>query len=66
MIAGSLTIVVLFRLARVVTDDVTAAIAAFFLAVVPLHVRESHFAMTDTLMTLLATLRPAPAAARVS
>ena len=56
MIAGSLTIVVLFRLARLVTDDVTAAIAAFFLAVVPLHVRESHFAMTDTLMTLLATL----------
>ena len=56
MIAGTLTIVVLFRLARIVTDDVTAAIAAFFLAVVPLHVRESHFAMTDTLMTLLATL----------
>ena len=56
MIAGSLTIVVLFGLARIVTDDVTAAIAAFFLAVVPLHVRESHFAMTDTLMTLLATL----------
>ena len=56
MIAGSLTIVVLFRLARIVTDDVTAAIAAFFLAVVPLHVRESHFAMTDTLMTFLATL----------
>ena len=31
----------------------TAAVASAFLAVAILHVRDSHFAMTDILMTLL-------------
>ena len=54
-VAGTATILVLFRLARRVTDETTAVIASLLLAVAILHVRESHFAMTDTLMTLLAT-----------
>lgn len=53
-LAGTATVVVLFRVARRVADDVTGVIAALFLAVSILHVRESHFAMTDVLMTLLA------------
>lgn len=51
--AGALTLVVLFRLAQRVAGDTTALLAAAFLAVSLLHVRESHFAMTDVLMTLL-------------
>jgi 4-amino-4-deoxy-L-arabinose transferase-like glycosyltransferase len=54
-LAGIATILVLARLARRVADDVTAMVAALLLAVATLHVRESHFALTDTLMTLLAT-----------
>jgi 4-amino-4-deoxy-L-arabinose transferase-like glycosyltransferase len=53
---GTLTIVVLFSLTRRIAGDMTALVAAFFLAVATLHVRESHFAMTDVLMTLLVTL----------
>ena len=53
--AGTATIVVLFRMARHVADDTTALIAAALLAVAMLHVRDSHFAMTDVLMTLFAT-----------
>jgi hypothetical protein len=53
--AGTLTIVLLARLARTVADRSTAIVAAAFLAVAVLHVRESHFAMTDVLMTLWAT-----------
>ncbi|MBA2306085.1 MAG: phospholipid carrier-dependent glycosyltransferase [Acidobacteria bacterium] len=52
-LAGTATIVVLFQLARRVTTEGTALLAAAFLAVAILHVRESHFAMTDVLMTLL-------------
>jgi 4-amino-4-deoxy-L-arabinose transferase-like glycosyltransferase len=55
-LAGTMTVVVLFRIGRRVADDLTGLIAASFLAVSILHVRESHFAMTDVLMTLLATL----------
>lgn len=53
--AGTVTLVVLYRLSRRVVDDATALVAAALLAVAMLHVRESHFAMTDTLMTLLVT-----------
>jgi hypothetical protein len=54
-LAGTLTIVVLVDLARSVADETTALVASFFLAVATLHVRESHFAMTDVLMTLFTT-----------
>jgi len=53
--AGTVTLVVLFRLSRRVAGDATALVAAALLAVAILHVRESHFAMTDVLMTLLVT-----------
>jgi hypothetical protein len=55
-LAGTLTVVVLFRLARRLADPATALLAAAFLAVGTLHVRESHFAMTDVVMTLLVTM----------
>lgn len=52
-LAGTATVLVLFALARGIAGDRVALIAASFLAVSILHVRESHFAMTDVLMTLL-------------
>ncbi|HEY7500557.1 MAG TPA: glycosyltransferase family 39 protein [Vicinamibacterales bacterium] len=52
---GTLTIVALFRLARRTAGAATGLIAALLLAAALLHVRESHFAMTDVLMTLLLT-----------
>jgi 4-amino-4-deoxy-L-arabinose transferase-like glycosyltransferase len=54
--AGTVTLVVFFRLSRRVAGADTALIAAALLAVAILHVRESHFAMTDVLMTLLVTM----------
>ena len=54
-LAGTVTIVVLFDLARSVAGETTALVASFFLTVATLHVRESHFAMTDVLMTLFTT-----------
>jgi dolichyl-phosphate-mannose-protein mannosyltransferase len=53
--AGTLTIVVLFAMTRRIAGNMTALAAAFFLAVATLHVRDSHFAMTDVLMTLFIT-----------
>ncbi len=52
-LAGTATILVLFRLAQRIAGDRVALLAAAFLAVAILHVRESHFAMTDVIMTLL-------------
>lgn len=52
-LAGTLTLVVLFRVGQRVAGDKVGLLAAAFLAVALLHVRESHFAMTDALMTLL-------------
>lgn len=54
-LAGTLTIVVLFGLARRIAGATTGVLAAGFLAAAILHVRDSHFAMTDVLMTLLVT-----------
>ena len=55
-LAGTLTIAVLFALAAEVADEQTALIAAWFLAIAPLHVRESHFAMTDVPATFFTTV----------
>lgn len=52
-LAGTLTVVVLFRLGRRIADATTGLLAALFLSVAILHVRESHFVMTDVVMTLL-------------
>ena len=54
--AGTLTIIPVYRLALRVWDWRAGLAAAFFLAVAVLHVRDSHFAMTDVLMTLLVML----------
>ena len=54
-LAGAATVAVLYGLGRRITDAWTGLAAAMFLAVAVLHVRESHFAMTDVLMTLLVT-----------
>ncbi len=55
-LAGTVTIVVLFGMARQIAGRSTGVIAALFLSVALLHVRDSHFAMTDVLMTLLVTM----------
>ena len=53
--AGTATIPLLYLMVRPAADEAAALTAAFLLAVAPLHVRESHFAMTDVVMTLLTT-----------
>src|SRR5215203_693669 len=52
-VAGTATIAVIFTLTRRVADKTTGLLAAACLAVAMLHVRDSHFAMTDVLMTFL-------------
>jgi dolichyl-phosphate-mannose-protein mannosyltransferase len=51
--AGVLTVYVLYRLARTFLSRRGALVAAFFLAVAPLHVRDSHFGVTDVAATLM-------------
>ena len=53
---GHADVIPVCRLARRVWDWRAALAAAFFLAVAVLHVRDSHFAMTDVLMTLFVML----------
>ena len=52
--AGVATVWLVYRLVRELFDRTTALIAAFFLAVAFLHVRDSHFGVTDVPMTFLA------------
>jgi 4-amino-4-deoxy-L-arabinose transferase-like glycosyltransferase len=52
-LAGTLTVLVVYAMGRRMGGTVTGLLAALFLAVAILHVRESHFAMTDALMTFL-------------
>jgi hypothetical protein len=54
-VAGTLTVIPLFRLGQRMGGQRVGLLAAGFLAVAPLHVRDSHFATTDVLMTLLLT-----------
>lgn len=54
-LAGTATVIVLFAIGRRMQDAATGLVAAALLAVAVLHVRDSHFAMTDILMTLLVT-----------
>jgi hypothetical protein len=53
--AGTATVLTVHRLTRRCGGAAAALLAASFLAVAMLHVRDSHFAMTDVLMTLLIT-----------
>jgi len=52
---GTLTVFVVYR-AGLRLDARTALMAAFVMAVLPQHVRESHFALTDTPLTLFVAL----------
>ena len=54
-LVGTATVYVTFRLGRRIGDATTGLLAAALLAVAILHVRDSHFAMTDVLMTGLVT-----------
>ena len=53
--AGTITIIVVFSMARRMGGTTIGLLAALFLAVSILHVRDSHFAMTDVLMTMFST-----------
>ena len=69
--AGTATIAVLHRVAARLTDRRTAMVAALFLAVAPLHVRDSHYVKHDVPATLaivvayLAITRLWPASERI-
>lgn len=55
MSAGLLTVALLYALGRRLYGHKAGVLAAFFLAVSFLHVRESHFAVNDVPLTFLAT-----------
>jgi len=54
--AGTATIAVLYQLAARLTDHRTAIAAAIFVAVSPLHVRDSHYVKHDVPATLAVVL----------
>jgi 4-amino-4-deoxy-L-arabinose transferase-like glycosyltransferase len=54
-LAGTLTVLVLFTLTSRMAGPTAGLLSACFLSVSILHVRESHFAMTDVLMTFFLT-----------
>lgn len=54
--AGAATVLALHRLASRLADPRTAMAAAVFLAVAPLHVRDSHYVKHDVPATLAVTL----------
>jgi hypothetical protein len=53
VLAGTVTVWLIYRLGRRVFDPLTGVVAAGFLAVAFLHVRDSHFGVTDVSMTML-------------
>lgn len=53
--AGALTVSALFVIARRIYGTLTALVAGLLLAVAYIHVRHSHFGVTDIPMTLLTT-----------
>ena len=55
-IVGTATVLVVFRIARNLWDDTTALVAALFMGLAFLHVRDSHYGTTDVAMTFLLTL----------
>lgn len=52
-LVGTATLVAVFRIGRSVGGAAAGLLAALFLAVALLHVRDSHFAMTDVLTTFI-------------
>ena len=53
-VAGVVTVWIVYRVAERLFDRTTALVAAFFVAVAYLHVRDSHFGVTDVPMACLA------------
>ncbi len=53
---GALTVWMVYRLGRVMHNRRTGLVAAWFLAVCFLHVRDSHYAVNDVPATLLVTV----------
>lgn len=56
-VSGAATVLALYAFARRVTDGRAAIAAAVFLAVAPLHVRDSHYVKHDVFATLLVIRR---------
>lgn len=52
--AGTFAVWVLYRIARRLADELTALVAALFLALAFLHARDSHFGVADVTATTLA------------
>jgi len=57
--AGTVTVAIVYRIGMRLFNRLTAGIAAFFLALAFLHVRDSHFGVTDVSMMLCVTLSTA-------
>lgn len=55
-LSGVSTVWVIYRAARRLSGEPTALFAALFLAVTPLHVRQSHFGTPDVMATLFVAL----------
>src|SRR5258708_29945817 len=53
---GVVTVWAVYAVCRRVFDETVAIVAAFFLALSFLHVRDSHFGVTDVAMTALVVL----------
>jgi len=53
---GTATVAVVYSIGRRLWDETTALVAAFFLSLAFVHVRDSHFGTTDIAMTFLVML----------
>jgi hypothetical protein len=51
--AGTLSVLILYRVARRLFDETTALVATLFLALAFLHARDSHFGVTDVPATFV-------------
>jgi hypothetical protein len=56
VVTGVATVWTVHRIGAVLFDRPTALVSAFFMAVAPLHVRDSHFGVTDVPATWLVTV----------
>lgn len=56
VIAGSLTILMVYKVSQKIFSHGTSLLAALLVAVAPLAVRDSHFAVTDTMLSFLTIL----------
>jgi len=52
-VLGVATVVITYRVAQILFDRLTALVSSFFLSLAFLHVRDSHFGVTDVPLTFL-------------